>query len=162
MKRLILVRHAKSSWKYNVSDKERPLKQRGVDDALLISKEFSGKGIIVDAVYTSPAKRAHTTCTIFKQNLNWPSSKIEIVDDLYDFGGESVIRYINNLSDSLNTVAIFGHNHAFTTIANQMGDKYIDNLPTAGLVLIKFNVDSWKYAKYGQTELIMFPRDFRP
>ncbi|SHH51029.1 SixA phosphatase family protein [Winogradskyella jejuensis] len=159
---LIIVRHAKSSWEHNVSDVERPLKTRGVRDASLIAKEFKSKNYSIDAVYSSPANRALSTCNIFKDILGWSPDLIENDEELYDFSGEQVINFIKNIDNQLETVVIFGHNHALTSIINLMGDKYIDNLPTSGLVVLKFDIDSWKYAKYGQTELIMFPRDYRP
>ena len=160
-KKLILIRHAKSSWEYDVSDIDRPLKKRGVTDASIISNAFKEKEYTVNKIYSSPANRALSTCKIFKNNLNWTDGQIEIVNKLYDFGGESVLNFITTLDNTLKTVIIFGHNHAFTAIANDFGDTYIDNLPTSGLVVLKFNVNSWEYVKYGETELLMFPRDYR-
>ncbi|ARV08716.1 histidine phosphatase family protein [Winogradskyella sp. PC-19] len=161
-KKIILVRHGKSSWGHNVSDRNRPLKKRGINDALIISTEFNKKKYKIEKVYSSPAKRAHSTCEIFVNNLGLAKDSISIVDSLYDFSGENVMHFINTLDNSLNTVLIFGHNHAFTSIANTCGDMYIDNLPTSGLVVLNFNIETWEHAKYGQTELVMFPRDFRP
>ncbi|MFD1061628.1 SixA phosphatase family protein [Winogradskyella litorisediminis] len=159
--KLILVRHAKSSWEHNVSDVKRPLKKRGVNDALLVSNQLKTKLYVIDKVFTSHANRAHSTCKIFQETLNWPNELISVKEELYDFSGESVIDFISNINDNLKTVVIFGHNHAFTSIANIYGDRIIDNLPTAGAVVLSFNADSWKYVKYGTTELMMFPRDFK-
>lgn len=161
-KTLIFIRHAKSSWKNNLSDIDRPLKERGKRDADIISKRFNENKYSIDAVYSSPANRAFSTCKIFQENLNWSDTNINVINDLYDFGGESVLKFINSLDNVLNTVVIFGHNYALTSLINMLGDKYLDNLPTSGLAVIKFNIEAWKYAKYGQTELFMFPRDYRP
>ncbi|MBT8246014.1 MAG: histidine phosphatase family protein [Winogradskyella sp.] len=160
-KRVILIRHAKSSWEYGIGDIDRPLKKRGIKDASTIAKVFKEKNYVLDRIYSSPANRAFSTCNIFKRNLNWTDNEIEIVNELYDFGGESVLNFIATLNNTLDTVVIFGHNHAFTAIANMLGDKFIDNLPTSGLVVLKFNIDSWEFARYGETELLMFPRDYR-
>lgn len=160
-KRLILVRHGKSSWEFNVNDKDRPLKQRGIRDALLVAANFQQKDYKIDAVFSSPANRAYSTCKIFKSSLGWKPDDIEVVENLYDFSGEKLVNFIQKLENNLNTVVIFGHNHALTSIANLYGDQFTDNIPTSGLVVIKFNIDDWQYAKYGQTELIMFPRDFK-
>ena len=161
-KTLIFIRHAKSSWKNNLSDIDRPLKGRGKRDADIISKRFNEKEYIIDAVYSSPANRAFSTCKIFQENLNWSDNKVNVINNLYDFGGESVLKFINSLDDFLNTIVIFGHNYALTSLINIMGDRHLDNLPTSGLAVIKFNITSWQFAKYGQTELFMFPRDYRP
>ena len=132
-----------------------------VNDASIISKEFKKIEYRIDKIYSSPANRAFSTCKIFATNLDWLKDSINIEETLYDFSGENVMRFISNLDNSLNTVIIFGHNHAFTSIVNIYGDQFIDNMPTSGLVVISFNIESWQHAKYGQTELVMFPRDFR-
>ena len=161
MKKVILVRHAKSSWEFNVSDRERPLKKRGINDAELVSLNFMKHSVNIDFVYTSPAKRAYSTCEIFTKNLDFPSNKIKGAEALYDFGGDGVVSFIKTLGNQLNTVMIFGHNHAFTSIVNLYGDRYIDNLPTSGLVLIAFDVRSWADVKHGQTKLVILPRDLK-
>jgi phosphohistidine phosphatase len=58
MKTLILVRHAKSSWKYDVEDVNRPLKNRGITDANLVSRAFNNRKLSIDNVFSSPANRA--------------------------------------------------------------------------------------------------------
>ena len=161
MKKLILVRHAKSSWEFNVSDRERPLKKRGVNDAELVSLSFIKSPVNIDFIYTSPAKRAYSTCEIFTKNLDFPVDKIKESEELYDFGGEGVMNFIKTLDNQLNTIMIFGHNYAFTSIVNLYGNRYIDNLPTSGLVLIEFDVKSWEDVKYGQTKLVLLPRDLK-
>jgi phosphohistidine phosphatase len=65
MKTLILVRHAKSSWKYDVSDRERGLKTRGIEDAHNVVTEFLSTNEMPDTIFCSPAKRAQDTCKIF-------------------------------------------------------------------------------------------------
>lgn len=161
MKTLILMRHAKSSWEYNVSDRERPLKKRGFNDAKLVSEAFKKENITIDYVFSSPAKRAFTTCAIFMNQLNITEQKLQVSEALYDFGAESVVSFIKTIDNSFSTVLFFGHNYAFTSIVNLFGDKYIDNLPTSGLVAINFEVDSWEYVKHGQTIKVIFPRDFK-
>lgn len=160
-KKIILIRHGKSSWEHNVSDLDRPLKKRGKSDAEIVSNNFKSKNYSIDKVFTSNAKRAYSTCKIFQNQLNWDENLISIDESLYDFSGESVLRFVSNLDNNLNTVVIFGHNHAFTSIVNMYGDRYINNLPTSGLVVLNFNVESWEFVKYGRTELIMFPKDFK-
>ena len=93
--------------------------------------------------------------------LNFPEKSIEIVEDLYDFGGESVINFVKNLSDEYDEIMIFGHNHAFTSISNIFGSIFIDNLPTSGLVKINFDTNNWADIKQGQTELILIPKELK-
>jgi phosphohistidine phosphatase len=70
MKTITLVRHAKSSWEYDVNDKERPLKKRGFKDANLVSMAFKKRGLEMDWVFSSPANRALSTCMILEENMS--------------------------------------------------------------------------------------------
>ncbi|MBT8273915.1 MAG: histidine phosphatase family protein [Bacteroidia bacterium] len=161
MKSLVLVRHAKSSWEYDVGDKERPLKKRGKNDAKIVSNEFLNTEFQPDMVFSSPANRAHSTCKIFQETLGIPDDKLEVTDELYDFGGSSVLNFLKNLDDNYQNVMIFGHNHAFTSVSNLLGSQYFDNLPTSGLVLIDFNIDSWADLNKGKTRLALIPSQLR-
>lgn len=161
MKTIILIRHAKSSWEHDVNDHERPLKKRGFNDAELVSKGFKKRTISPDAIFSSPANRALSTCKIFMKNLDLDSEKLAIKEELYDFGGERVIHFLKNLSDDYKNVMIFGHNHAFTSICNIFGNRLIDNLPTSGLVVIDFDIDLWSNVGNGSTRFMIFPRDLK-
>ena len=161
MKTIVLIRHAKSSWEQDINDLNRPLSVRGFTDANLISKAFSSYDFKPDAIYSSPANRAATTCSIFMESLNLPKSLLTIDKQLYDFGGNQVLRFIKSLDDDLKQIMIFGHNHAFTSLANSLGDRYIDNLPTAGIVMIDFKIDQWQDISVGSTKTLLTPKDFK-
>jgi len=161
MKILFLVRHAKSSWELPVEDKERPLKSRGLKDAQIVAKRFLELENFPKKIYTSPAKRALETCKIFMNLSKNEDLDMSIIDDLYDFNGNSVIEFLKNLSNSFDSVMIFGHNHAFTSISNIFGDRYIENLPTSGLVKIIFDTNVWSDITNGQTEFIISPKNLR-
>jgi phosphohistidine phosphatase len=161
MRHLILVRHGKSSWDYGVEDRDRPLMEIGIQDAHRVSHHFGSWKIQVNAVYSSPAIRALHTCVIFLRNLKIPYSNFTLTDELYDFSGEDVLQFVRNLPDSQQTVMIFGHNHAFTEVANIFGNVYIDNVPTTGLVHLTFKVAKWKDVQNGKTEKVVLPKDLR-
>lgn len=161
MKTILLIRHAKSSWEHDVTDVERPLKTRGYSDANLLSKEFLKYDFVPDAIYSSPANRALTTCKIFMENCNYPSTLLQIKEQLYDFGGSQVTDFVKVLDDQLDKVIIFGHNNAFTNLANRFGDIAIDNVPTCGLVMLHFDIDYWQNIDKGTTKLTLFPRHLK-
>ena len=161
MKKLVLMRHGKSSWNYDVPDTERPLKSRGKRDAALVARTFNESSEIPDKIYSSPAKRALDTCKIFLKTLDIPISEAQIIDNLYDFGGQNVIAFLKDLPNSLSSVMIFGHNHALTSLTNSFGNKYIDNLPTSGLVEIEFDTNEWIDIKSGTTKQIIIPKALR-
>jgi len=162
MKTITLMRHGKSSWEYDVSDDKRPLKSRGKNDAELVAKRFKILNKIpIDAIYSSYAKRAQDTCLIFSRVMDFEASKINVRDDLYDFSGGAVLKAIKSFDASLEHVAIFGHNYAFTSLVNMLGSKYLDNLPTSGLASINFNADNWSDISSGETAMLLFPKELR-
>ncbi len=161
MKTLFLVRHAKSSWKHDVDDHERPLKQRGENDASLVSKEVKKNISPPEKIISSDAVRALSTAKFFKDALGIDDSNFEVNSELYDFSGQNVMRCIKSLEDSLDSVMIVGHNHAFTSIVNMIGNKYIENLPTSGFVMIEFDEEKWSDISTGKTKKTIFPRDLK-
>ncbi len=155
------MRHAKSSWDFELPDDKRPLNQRGLNDASLMAKELIDLIKPIDQVWSSPAKRAHTTAQIVVDHLKINDEVFRIQEDLYDFEGNKVLDLIKNCNDKIDTLMIFGHNHAFTSLVNFLGDKRIDNLPTAGFAEIEFDVDQWKNIVVGKTLLIRYPKMIR-
>lgn len=161
MKEITFIRHAKSSWKFDLPDVLRPLKSRGITDANLVADEFLKFKFHPQKIFSSPATRARKTCEIFAGKSLFDFNNIEIVDDLYDFGGSSVVKFIKSLDNSLDRIMIFGHNHAFTSIANSFGTEYIENVPTSGLFKLDFSINSWSELNQGVTSLTIFPRDLK-
>ena len=161
MKTLYLARHAKSSWKYDLPDHQRPLKKRGHNDATLVSEKAKKEHKPPEKIISSDANRAQTTAMYFKKAFGIADKDFVLNHDLYDFSGQSVMEIIKGLDDSLKRVMIVGHNHAFTSIVNMLGSDYIDNLPTSGFVIIKFPVDSWSEITTGETKTLLFPRHLK-
>lgn len=160
MKEIILVRHGKSSWDYGVSDRDRPLQERGIKDALLMARAL-GTLPKPDAVFSSPANRALHTCTILMRELRLPLELLRLSESLYDFSGGSVFSFVKGLDDSLGRIMLFGHNHAFTHLANAWGDRHIDNVPTTGCVHVRLEADSWSQVHRGQTLEAIFPKHLK-
>lgn len=161
MRTLILIRHAKSSWEYDVIDHERPLNDRGLSDAQSVSKALSAHHLKVDLILSSNSVRTTSTSQIFISNLNLQAIKTEYMYDLYDFAGYNLTQVIKDCPNEVNTLMVFGHNHAITAFVNTYGSKHIDNVPTCGVVIIEFNMASWQDLNKGKTVTALFPRDLR-
>lgn len=162
-KKLILVRHGKSSWKEHLPDKKRPLKKRGYRDAEIISTAFrpylfSGGEL---ELITSPAVRAFETAHYFKKALKITDKNFTIDEKLYTFDASKLLQVIRNQNDAIESLMFFGHNPAMTTVVNQLGNKTIDNLPTTGLVVIDFETKKWETIADGKTILMLFPKMFK-
>ena len=146
-KTLILARHGKSAWDYdNRDDIDRPLNNRGVEDACFMGNVLKKKPVIPERIITSSAERAVHTALIYARVLEVQDSQISIDSDLYLTEEESLFLYVKNLEDSFSSVMIVGHNPTFTIFANTFLKKPIDNLPTSGVAIIEFNTDKWEQA----------------
>lgn len=161
MKTLYLVRHAKSSWEYDVSDHQRPLNKRGFKDAKLVSKYLNNKLQLPDLVISSDANRAFTTAKIYADHLGLNEDDIQLNHDLYDFSGHGLTDVIKNCDDSVDTLMVFGHNHAMTYFVNTYGNKPIGNVPTSGFTQLELDINSWSELKKGITKQTVFPRDLK-
>ena len=143
MKTWVMVRHAKSSWEFNLPDRERPLADRGIQDAILVSQELNKLNLHTDKVYSSPAKRTFDTAFLMVSELGLSTENIQIEEDLYDFMGEQILGFVRSLPDDLHTIMTFGHNNACTHIAQSIGNYTNANVPTATAVIFHFDVSLW-------------------
>ncbi|MCK5814424.1 MAG: histidine phosphatase family protein [Flavobacteriaceae bacterium] len=162
MKTLYIVRHAKSSWAYEgISDEDRPLKKRGINDAHLMSKVLKEKINRPDAFVSSSANRALHTATIFCKTFNFPLSNLIISGSLYSFSDGYLVKKIKALDDGFDSVIIFSHNHGINDFVKTFGDKFVETVPTTGIIGIKFDTKHWKSIKRGSTFLADFPKNFK-
>jgi phosphohistidine phosphatase len=161
MKNLILIRHAKSSWDFPILDRERALSQRGIQDAHMVATKIDSFLPKSNIIWSSTAKRASDTAIIFAQNLSWPIESIIFKEDLYTFDDTKLERTIKQCNNSYENIILFGHNGAITDFVNKFGDRYIDNVPTAGFVSMVFDINEWANIKKGKTIKTLFPRDLK-
>lgn len=159
MKRLILVRHGKSSWEHELSDDKRPLIKRGIKDGELIAAAFEQSFNKPAIVWSSPAVRALETAKIFKEKLQIEDQDFLIRTGLYTFDLNDLRKQIESCDSQIQTLMVFGHNPAMTGLVNQLGDRYFENIPTTGLTVIDFETESWKELEKGKTVLNLFPKD---
>jgi len=146
MKTLLLIRHAKSDWKYEfLNDIDRPLNERGFRDAYTQSKWLASQPYQFQLMISSPAIRAISTALIFARNLNYNEQDIQIKHGIYDATTDDFLNNIHSLPDTIDTALFFGHNPTITNLFNLLSrDISIDNIPTCGITILKFDVDQWK------------------
>lgn len=159
MKTLYLVRHAKSSWKFDVIDHERPLNDRGLHDAPRVAAHVATHLSKPDLIMSSDAMRAKTTAFFFAKAYQIPDEEIILDYTLYDFDGRDLVNVIRNCDDSVNCLMVFGHNNAMTNVVNIYGDKRVDNVPTAGFTAITFDIEHWKDLNQGKTIFSCIPKE---
>lgn len=165
MKTLYLVRHAKSSWKdLSLDDVDRPLNKRGKRDAPFMGKRMHQMGISPDKLLTSPAKRAMATAKAFAVEVDYPWKEVQIVPSIYEASTRDLLAIIQNLNNEWQEVVLFGHNPTFTFFANFYAQPALDNVPTAAIVALDFDVENWENvnSKNGQIRFFDYPRLYFP
>jgi len=143
MKNLLLMRHAKSSWKDDsLEDHERPLKKRGRKDAKRIAKVILKNDLVPDLIISSSAVRSRETVEIIVKKLDYEKA-VEVSDDLYMGEPQDFVDALCNLSQEHDTVMIVGHNPGLEAYL-QIIDGEIESVPTAGLGYLVLAIDDWK------------------
>ena len=156
-KRLLICRHAKSSWQEaTLSDVERPLNKRGEKDAPEMGKRLAHRGIHPDLIMTSPAVRARTTAEIYAVQLNYRLDKLRINPDQYAATVPTLLALLRKVESRFTTVMIVGHNPECTALANLLGGLHLENIPTSGVVALEFSIASWQSLAPGNGALLFF------
>ena len=145
MKRLVVIRHAKSSWKDpGARDFDRPLNKRGKADAPEMGRRLARRSLVPDRLLSSPAKRAIRTAEIIAGASGFPAERSTRMDRLYGAGFADLLGILQGLDDAEQTVFLVGHNPGLTDLVNFVGSPFLDNLPTCGLFCADFESSSWK------------------
>jgi len=142
-RKIFIIRHGKSSWDAIVDDLDRPLTERGVKNSYEMAERLGEKGLIPEAVYSSPANRALHTAIIMSRVWKLPEDRIHICRDLYLPEPEDIAQVVFGVPDELTSVAVVGHNPGFTEFVNRFMKRPVDNVPTAGVVMVTLRLDSW-------------------
>jgi phosphohistidine phosphatase len=161
MKKLYLVRHAKSSWEDpGVSDMERPLIEKGFKRTMKIIRFLNEHDVKIDLMISSPAERAYQTAVLVAKGIGYPKDKILMDRKIYDGYYDRILDLIYATSNEVNSLMIFGHNPTITHLANLFLHPGIDFLPTAGTICISFDTDKWESlpAVDPVSEFIVFPK----
>lgn len=156
---LFLVRHAKSSWKdLTLADHDRPLKKRGYKNALLMGKRLIKRPHRPDLIISSSAVRALVTAEILAPYLGIDPDEIIVDPSIYGSGPRKIMNIIERFDDHLASVMMVGHNPGITRLANMLTGQSIANVPTCGIVVIRFETGQW--AKVGSIPSILLEFDY--
>ena len=157
MKRVIVVRHAKSSWSEpGLLDIERPLNKRGRRSAPRMADRLRELGIEPDLILSSPATRALATALTIADRLESPEGRIRIVDSIYGADSGELFDLIRSTGDPVSSLMLVGHNPASTDLANRLADAGIDKIPTCGAFCADFDVSSWSGIREGSGRVAFF------
>ena len=117
MRRVILLRHAKSSWDDpSLTDRERPLARRGRKDAPRMGKFLRKAGFVPDTVLCSSARRARDTWSLVADKLG-KAPKPAIEEGLFMVAPRRLLARLRRLDDASETVLVVGHNPGLEGLA---------------------------------------------
>ena len=146
MKTLSIVRHAKSSWKYKaLSDFERPLRKKGMEDLHAVITALRDKDVRPDFMMTSAAVRAIQTAVLLSQGLEMPQEAFGIRRTLYPGSCDQFFDCIKQFSEEYHSAMIVGHHPAVTDTINTLLGEDIKRVATSSVYCIQWDkADSWK------------------
>ena len=149
MKQLYLVRHAKSSWSDGqLADFDRPLNSRGKQDAPNMGKHLkTRRGVTLDLVLCSPAKRAKATARRLLREIQYPIEQVVWEDIIYSGNATDLLTLISDIDYHFKSVMVIGHNPYISDMVRFLSKEDIEDMPTCGVFGLAFEVDTWSAIK---------------
>jgi phosphohistidine phosphatase len=161
MKTLLLLRHAKSSWKEpGLSDFERPLNGRGLKAAPLMGRFLRRKNLQPDLILSSPAKRASQTTRLVIEAMKLDAEP-EFDEHIYEASVQVLLEIISEIEDGANAVLLVGHNPGLEELLEFLTGE-ARQMSTAALAYITLNIDKWSEARRrraGRLEWLVKPKE---
>ena len=162
MKTLLLLRHAKSSWKDpNARDFDRPLNQRGLKAAPAVGRLIRKRKLQLDLVLSSPAERARQTTQLV---LEAASLKTELRYDerIYEASAARLFEIVSQIDDEADLVMLVGHNPGLEDLLAALAGE-ARSFPTAALACITLDIEKWNKVRAGggQLEWLAKPKELK-
>jgi len=158
MKKLIFIRHGRAEEPApEISDFERSLTLKGKNISKLMARKLREKESMPGIIITSPAFRALETAIIFAREFSIEPEKIIMDNNLYfKMNFQYLVEMLSSVSNSNESVTLFGHNPSFSEISGILCKKGCDFMPKCGVICISYNVKSWTEIKQHQGKMEYF------
>ncbi|HCQ65927.1 MAG TPA: phosphoglycerate mutase [Rhodobacteraceae bacterium] len=161
--RLILTRHAKSSWAAAMEDHERPLNLRGEKSALAVGKWLGKRGYVPELALVSSSKRTRQTWAFVSKSFD-PTPKAIFCDALYHAEPSGLMEELQKTR--ANSVMMIAHNPGIAffaqgLVASLPGDARFERFPTAATAVVDFDAPDWGAVTWntGRVTDLVFARD---
>jgi phosphohistidine phosphatase len=143
MKTLLILRHAKSSWKDpSLQDHDRPLNKRGKRDAPRMGRFMRHEDLVPDVVLCSTAVRARSTARLALEAADG-AAEILLTQELYLAPPSEYVRLLGELDDAFERAMIVGHNPGVEDLVTLLtGDE--ETMPTAALARVGLAIARWR------------------
>jgi phosphohistidine phosphatase len=159
VKTVYLLRHAKSSWDDpGLADFDRPLNDRGRDAARFIGELMFRRGIVPEAIVSSPAKRARQTAALVREQGELPT--IGFDKRIYEASPLTLFNLLQETPAEVGSIMIVGHNPGLEELSRLLTGRP-GSFPTASLARIDFPDVDWAELSAGSGEpaFVIRPKD---
>lgn len=165
MKKVILLRHAKSSWEDpDLDDHDRPLNMRGRQAAPIIGAWLARRKHIPDKVLCSSSRRTRQTVRRMKDTLPLPEPEVD--PELYHASPEDMRERLSQLPADCDTVMIVGHQPGLGSFTRQLANgkearrckRAYEHFPTAAAAVLELDVDDWSALDYAKARFVDFAK----
>lgn len=153
MKRLLILRHAKSSWKdASLSDHDRPLNKRGKKAAPRMGELLAEENLLPDLIVSSTAVRARTTAERAAKTAGYEGA-IVLERAIYHGTPAGILEVVAKVPDVVDRLLIVGHNPGFEELVLRLTGAY-ERFPTAALANVELDIETWREAPHGRGRLL--------
>lgn len=162
MKRLSILRHAKSSWDNRaLADFDRPLNNRGWKAARRLGCEIKDRGMHFDLCVASTAARVRETLDGLLEGYGEPDFEVRFEPEIYDASFETLLDVVRGFPETSSAALLVGHNPGVHQLVLGLARHRRDGLrarvaekfPTAALATLKLSVERWDEVKMGCGEI---------
>jgi len=145
VKLVLLLRHAKSSWKdADLPDHDRPLNHRGERDAPRMGRLMKEQALVPELILSSTAKRARETALRVTEACGY-TGEVRLLSELYLAEPDAYLAVLRSLPDAVGHVMLVGHNPGMEQLLERLvGQAHA--LPTAALAVVELPIDRWEQA----------------
>ncbi|WP_323844257.1 SixA phosphatase family protein [Microbulbifer magnicolonia] len=161
MKKLTLIRHAKSSWDNpDLDDFHRPLNKRGKRDLPAMAQRVRDLGLLPDRLLSSGAVRALDTAEVLADTLELDGDKLLVLSELYGASYQSLLRLLQQQSDDWKHLMVIGHNPGLEDLGYYLTHERLPKFPTAAVLHIGLKITRWceLAESCGTVRLFDFPK----
>ena len=156
-KLLFLYRHGEAAQSHSSDgDRERELTSKGISQSNQIGTYLLSNQLDVKTIFSSTALRAHQTAAITAEAMKMDTSAIVLDDELYSATTRMFFEFVSRMDSSLTNVMCVGHNPTLTYLAEYFTKESIGDIVPAGVVIIKFEIQSWSEVSQGNGQLVKY------
>ncbi len=144
MRKLTLIRHAKSSWADpQQNDFDRPLNQRGELDLPLMAKRVRDFGLYPDRILTSGAARALSTAEALADTLEIAADQVRELPELFESCSETLLHVLQQQPDHYHHLMLIGHTPGLDALGYYLTHEHLDKFPTSAVLHIHLSITRW-------------------